>query len=249
MLFYLKKIITPFLMPPGVFIPLLILSCFYTFKKSKKVAIFNLIIATLIWAFSITPVSDLMLSGLEKGLRFPQDPLADCIVLLGGGIIDGVVDMTGTGIPTLEMQGRILTCVRAFRKFHIPIIISGGQPFKKRTPEYVIVRRFLLDLGVPDSMIIVEKRSKDTWENARYSALICKKKGFKKALLITSAYHMKRAIFCFKRAGMDIIPFPANFFTSPGKEYIWKDFLPHNFLNTYRAIHEYLGIIFYKIAY
>jgi uncharacterized SAM-binding protein YcdF (DUF218 family) len=113
------------------------------------------------------------------------------------------------------------------------------------------MKRFLIDLGVPEDKIIVDDRSRDTIESGRFSKILCDERGFKKPLLVTSAYHMKRAMFSFRKAGLAVVPLPAGFETWPGKVYGWVDYLPSaNALEkTAAAIHEYLGLFFYTIAY
>ena len=61
------------------------------------------------------------------------------------------------------------------------------------------MKRFLTDLGVPDPMIIVEDKSRDTIENARYARQICERRGFVRPILVTSAYHLKRSVLSFSK--------------------------------------------------
>ena len=89
----------------------------------------------------------------------------------------------------------------------------------------------------------------DTIENAKYTAEICKKIGYKKPLLVTSAYHMKRSVMSFEKAEMKVIPVPVQFKTWGKRKYGWEAFLPKGFENSHRALHEYLGLLFYKFAY
>jgi uncharacterized SAM-binding protein YcdF (DUF218 family) len=201
------------------------------------------------WAFSISPVADAMLRGLEYSFQIPDNPQGDVIVLLGGGVYDKVPDLSGVGAPTEDMIGRLVTAVRLQKKINIPIIVSGGAVFKGRKAEAPIVKRFLIDLGVPDKKIIIEDKSRDTIENARYTAEICKRLGYKKPILVTSAYHMKRSVMSFKKVNMDVIPFPSNFKTWKSRKYGWEDYLPRSLGNSSAAINEYMGFLFYKIAY
>lgn len=66
--------------------------------------------------------------------------------------------------------------------------------------------------------IILEDKSRDTFENALYTKEICIRSGFKNSMLITSASHMSRAVLSFKKVGMDVMPFPANFKTGSNKK-------------------------------
>jgi len=249
-MFMFKKILTPLLMPPGIFIVLLICAAVWLFLKRRwRAGFFNLLIAFLMWLLSISPVSDSLFRGLEAELKMPKAPSGDVIALLGGGISDGSPDLSGLGAPSEEMSARIITAVRLQRKLGVPIIVSGGSVFRGRKAEAVVVKRFLMDLGVPGDKIIAEDRSWDTIENARYSLEICRKFNYEKIILVTSAYHMKRAIMSFRKYDVDVLPVPANFRTWENKKYGWESYLPGDFDGFATAFHEYLGLIFYKIAY
>lgn len=203
------------------------------------------------WAFSTLPVADAMLNGLESDFRIPENPRGDVIILLGGGVYDNAPDLSGRGVPSEDMLGRIVTAVRLQKRLNIPVIISGGAVFNGKKAESPIVKRFLTDLGVPDKKVIIDDKSRDTIENARYTGEICEKLGYKKPILVTSAYHMRRSVMSFKKVNMDVLPFPANFKTWKIKKYGWEDYLPkaHAFKNVSTALHEHIGFIFYKIAY
>jgi len=168
-MFILKKILTAFLIPPGIFISLLICSGIWLFfRKSWKAGFLNCLIGIFIWLLSLAPVSDMMLRGLESGFKIPESPSGDVIILLGGGVYDEAPDLSGIGAPSGEMSGRIITAVRLQKKLDIPIVVSGGIVFDGRKAEAVIVRRFLIDLGLPSDKIIMEDRMRNTlWKFVR----------------------------------------------------------------------------------
>lgn len=248
--FILKKIITPFVLPPGIFVLLLLLSGYVFWRKKKlRAARLHIALGILLWTLTIVPVSDFMLGNLESGYSIPQKPRGDVIILLGGGVYEDAPDMTGTGTPSEPMLARVVTAIRLQKQLNVPVIISGGSVYEGRKSEAPIVRRFLIDLGVREDMIIVEGRSRDTIENARYSLEICNKAGYKNPILVTSAFHMKRSLMSFEKAGLKAAPFPAGFKTWNNKHYIWEDYLPHGLDGMAASLREYMGILFYKIAY
>lgn len=248
--FIFKKIATSFLLPPGIFIVIfLFLGFFFVLKKNWKAAFPNFLIAAVFWFLSIAPVSDFMLRGLESEFKIPENPRGDVIILLGGGVYDGVSDMSGIGAPSEEMLGRIITAVRLQKRLNIPVIVSSGSGFKFKKPEAPIVRRFLIDLGIPDRKVIIEEKSRDTIENAEFTREICKRLGYKKPILVTSASHMRRAVMSFEKVHLEVIPFPSGFKTWEGKKYWWEDYIPGGFDKAAIAIREYIGLIFYKLAY
>jgi uncharacterized SAM-binding protein YcdF (DUF218 family) len=251
-MFIFKKIVSAFLLPPGIFVALLLCSSVWLFsRKNVKAALVNFFLGCFLWVLSTSPVADALLRGLEHELAIPQNPKGDVIVLLGGGTYDNVPDLSGEGSPSEEMMGRLLTAVRLYRRLNIPIIVSGGKVYEEREAEAPVVKRFLVDLGVPPGMVIVEEKSRDTMENARNTAAICTKLGYRQPLLVTSAYHMKRAVLSFRKAGSEVVPFPTTFRVISGRRYGLQDYVPviSDLKNSSLAMKEYTGLIFYILAY
>jgi len=248
-MFIFKKILTPFLLPPGIFIICLLFSGgWFLFKEKQKIGIFNIVIGGLMWLLSTTPISNLMASGLDSNLHFSDNPKGDVIILLGGGVYDEAPDLSGIGVPTQRVQSGMITTFKLHRKLGIPIIVSGGKVFKFKKAEAPIMKRFLMDLGISGDQIITEENSRDTFENAKYTKKVCDKFGFKNPILITSAYHMKRSVVSFKKVGLEVTPFPSIFPSWREEPYHWNDYLPGNFKQISMAFREYLGIAYYKMA-
>lgn len=249
-MFLFKKMLTPFLLPQGIFVIALITSgIWFLLKKSRAAGIFNIILGIALWLVSTVPVGDALMRGLESNLELPTAPRGDVIIILGGGIHSEVKDLTGEGVPSEDMLARIVTAVRLQKKLDIPVIISSGMVFPWEKSEAIIGKRFLVDLGVPASKIIVEDKSRDTIENARYSKELCEQYRFKKPLLVTSALHMKRAMLSFKKFSLDVTPFPVNLHKGKDRSYVWMDYIPGNQENAALSLREYMGLIFYRIAY
>lgn len=251
-MFILKKILTPFLLPPGIFIVFLIYSGIrLLLKKQWNGGIVNFLAGIFIWTLSVSPVTDAIITGLESDFKIPENPQGDVIILLGGGSYTGTSDLSGIGSPTGDALGRIVTAARLQKRLNLPVIVSSGQVYKNKPSEAPIMKRFLIDLGVPSNKIMLEDKSRDTIENARYSRDICRKMGFKNPILVTSAYHMKRSILSFKKADIDVTPLPSDFKTWKDRKYGWEDYLPSVSAlgDAGRAVHEYIGLLFYRLAY
>lgn len=249
-MFMLKQLIKPFLLPPGIFIVLLMLfGVWFLFRKNWKMAISNLLVGLSMWLLSLSPVTDPMFKGLESGLEIPKNPQGDVIILLGHSVYDGGLDLSGVGSPSGCMLERMVTAIRLHQKSSIPIIISGDMDPQHKGAGTLIVKRFLVDLGVPRTDIILEEKSRDTLENAKYAREICERSDFNRPILVTSASHMKRSVMCFRKVGMDVIPFPAGFRSWEGKEYGCRAYLPGSFRNLSIALNEYIGLVFYKLLW
>ncbi|HEY1406456.1 MAG TPA: YdcF family protein [Spirochaetota bacterium] len=225
MLFVLKKIITSFILPPGIFIPLVLCVAVFQFRKKDRLWIVSVLIAVFIYLMSLPAISTSLIGSIEY--RAGDQSFfarADCIVLLGGGLTEGVRDLTGVSIPSQEASVRILDAARIYRIYKKPIIVSGGSVLGSG-PESFVLARFLADLGVPQSQILIEDRARDTGENARFVREICDQKGYRRVILVTSAYHAQRAEIFFERQGLFVLVYPSGQFAETSS-HTFLDYLP-----------------------
>ncbi len=251
-MFILKKIIAPFLMPPGLLILLLALyGGWLKVVKKRRGWKTPVVVACVLWVFSLWPVSGPMVRWLESDFYHCEVPSGDVIILLGGGIVQGAPDLTGAGFPSDLMLGRMVTAVRLAKRLDLPIIATGGKGLGSLEAEAPVIKRVLMDLGVPGSRIFMDDKASDTMENARFSKAICLENNFTRPILVTSAYHMKRSLLSFKRAGLDVAPYPAAFKSSPRVRRHWSEILPSAgaLSSVSMCMHELLGILFYSVFY
>ena len=214
---YLLKFGASWILPPGIFIILLTILTIYLTRINGKVA--ALVGAgTLIFYLMCTGfVAEKFMGSLEKAYSAPErldESGVDVIVLLGGGAITDVQDVDGAGTLSASPANRLLTAVRLQKILDVPILLSGGQGVDKDTSEAVISSRVLRSLGVPEEKILLETESVNTTQNAVYSAEILREKKFKRPLIVTSAFHMRRAVLNFSRQGIEVIPYPTDFTVS-----------------------------------
>lgn len=245
--FILKKIITSFILLPGL---LITISSIVALFSGKRLRIYTCILAGAVYILSIEPTSDLILKPLEDAYNLPEfSEVASCdaYVVLGGGIVEGAPDIDGRGSAGTALLPRLVTAYRLYRKYPKPIIISGGS-ISGGPSEAEIAGKLLISLGVPDEHIVKEPLSADTYENALRTKEAAKKKGARDIILITSAFHIKRAMLIFGRHFTKIVPYPADYRVSRGK-YTIISFLPNaeHFYHLAIAAKEYLGIMYYKL--
>jgi uncharacterized SAM-binding protein YcdF (DUF218 family) len=133
------------------------------------------------------------------------------------------------------------------------IIISGGESSifggKRKTAENDGIRQYLIDSGVRAEDIIQESQSRNTRDNAVNTAKILREQ-FKtnKCILITSSFHTPRAIGCFKKAGVEVVPFPAQYMQDKHDFWIDKFFPSEEALGVFYFVwHEMVGVVIYKI--
>ncbi|MEZ0361542.1 MAG: YdcF family protein [Hydrogenobacter sp.] len=206
-------------------------------RKKRSTYYISVTSALFLYMLSIEPVKDALLTPLESKYPVPEKFQADAIVVLGGGSYN-------TGILKEDSMKRLLTALIIHKKTGLPIILSGGA---ENFPDAEIMKSLLLQLGVDKRDIITEVRSRDTEENALYVQKICQQKNYNRILLVTSAYHLPRAVYSFKKMGMDVIPYPTDF--KRDLRYNLYSFLPKiSVLNdSVKAIREYFGILALKL--
>ena len=247
-MFILKKILTAMFLPLGFIILLLFFSAIFIKEKLRAWVV---VMALLIYALSIDPTTELILRSLEdayKPASLAEVKTCDVYVVLGGGVSENVPDISGNGMLNASALSRVVTAYRLYMRAQKPIIFSGGKIFN-RTPEADIAKRFLISLGVPSHHIIMEAKSIDTYENAKYVKEIADRYQFKKIVLITSAAHMKRSHLLFSKRFKEITPYPTDYQISRGA-YDMMSFLPDtsSLGMVEAAVKEYLGILYYKLT-
>ena len=197
-------------------------------------------------------VSGSMIRGLEGRYAVPDPvPEADCILVLSGGTLSRVPPR-----PTIEVDeagDRVLYAAYLYRQGKAPLAICTGGTGARPVAEDMA--EFLEFLGVPGEAIIKETKAKNTREHARNLYSLLKERGFKRILLVTSAMHMPRSMGVFLRLcpGIEFIPAPTDFRVVDEGTCRWyrQPFAPiptpHQLMNFTEAMHEYLGIAYYKL--
>jgi Uncharacterized conserved protein len=132
------------------------------------------------------------------------------------------------------------------------IFVSGGSPnvLIKERPESEYLKTYLRNIGVPDSDLCIESVSRNTYENAKYTGRAFSNQGWeKRIILVTSAFHIKRAQKCFEKAGFTVIPYSTDCLQSVDG-YTFGDFIipdPIMLYNWQLLIKEWVGYVVYGI--
>ena len=130
------------------------------------------------------------------------------------------------------------------------ILLDGGSGSLDRSDiEAPILRDYLLQVGVPDSVILVEPNSRNTRENALFAKPILDSVARDgRYLLVTSGYHIRRAMGCFNKAGIHTTPYSTDRVGGPLKFQFDYMFIPNveAFLAWGPLIHEWIGYLTYK---
>lgn len=240
---YIIKFIYGFLLPPGIFIILLLIISLWFYRYHKWMARVLFVFTVCLYLFSIQITGDLIIHSLETNYQPPKTINGDVIVMLGAGATGDTADIDGRGQLSGHAANRLLTTARMYKKTHLPIIVSGGSVFEDSGNEAEISKRQLMTLGIPENKIIIENKSLNTEQNAYFTKKIMNEKNFEHPILVTSAFHMKRSILNFSRIGIDVIPYPTDFKTNQTITIYPNKFVPSDLQNVNLALKEYLGIL------
>jgi uncharacterized SAM-binding protein YcdF (DUF218 family) len=200
--------------------------------------------AAIAYAGALGRVGNLLLGRLERQYPPLLDaslPPVDYIVVLGSGYAprDGI-----SVTAALDEDGlvRITEGVRLVRRLGaVRLVVSGGAP-PGQTPPAFGYAKLAHEFGVEDASLVILDGSLDTGDEARSVAALVGSSPF---ILVTSAYHMPRAMRLMERTGARPIPAPAGQLVNQSGGSGWRDFLPssNGLRKTERALHEYEGLM------
>jgi uncharacterized SAM-binding protein YcdF (DUF218 family) len=173
-----------------------------------------------------------------------------------GIVLSGMLtyDMTLKKYQFSRGSDRLLQALILYKKKKIKkIVFTGGSGSITYSyiKEGILIRNFLLRMGIPPSDFFIESESVNTRENAVFTKPILDKEFPKgKFLLITSAYHMRRSLACFRKAGIEVTPYSTDRESGPRKYVFDHLFIPDlSALQTWQTvIHESTGLLIYKLA-
>ncbi|MFC3694231.1 YdcF family protein [Chenggangzhangella methanolivorans] len=199
--------------------------------------------------FGLSPAANLLLLPLEE--RFPRtriDAAPDGIIVLGGSF-DTVVAGARREIALTEAAERLTEIATLARRWpEARIVFSGGsgQIIYDGATEADLAARVFESFGVPAERMIFEGRSRNTVENARFTRELVTPAPNERWLLVTSAYHMPRAVGCFRKVGFDVEAWPVDFRTR-GPEDAARPFssVSAGLRRTDVAVREWVGLVTY----
>ncbi|MBV1701544.1 MAG: YdcF family protein [Hyphomicrobiales bacterium] len=220
--------------------------------RGGRIALTFGVLGLFIGAF--TPLGNALLAPLEN--RFPLPNVAamtppDGILVLGGAMDEDMSDLRHSA--TLTQDGSRMTLGVALARVYpnAKLVFSGGSGhlLGARYTEADAAKSLWLSLGVPASQMRFEDRSRNTFENARFTKALLHPVTGRVWLLVTSAYHMPRAVGIFRKAGFDVVPVPTAYRTKPWPKWLAPDFEASRNLQTLDiAVHEWLGLIAYRLS-
>lgn len=121
----------------------------------------------------------------------------DAVIVLGAAVLV-------PGIPGPALRRRIEHGADVFFASGARYLVVSGGVVAAPPAEAVLMRSIALERGVPEERIVLEDMARNTFENAVYSGLIIRREGWQRSIVVTDAYHLPRALFCFRRLGLAV---------------------------------------------
>jgi uncharacterized SAM-binding protein YcdF (DUF218 family) len=254
MFFILSKILGFFALPSNLLIAIGLLGLVLLLTRFTRLASWLVVTSLVLIALAgLSPLGNALLLPLEQ--RFPPWDASrgspDGIVVLGGAISPDISAARGA-VALDEAAERITVTAELARRYpNARIVFAGGSSalvFEEGAEAAFAVRE-LEALGVAHDRIAAEEQSRNTIENAVFSRLIANPKPGEHWLLVTSAYHMPRAMAVFRAAGFPVEAYPVDWRTRGPIDAV-RPFvsLGEGLRRTDTAVHEWIGLLAYRLS-
>lgn len=244
---FLYQLIKALVLPPGLFLVLLALALKWRWRWPVWLTL------VLLYLLSTPFVAGTLALGLETNLALDETRLAQsqaqAILVLGGGRQTQAPEY-GADTPGTASMERLRYAARLARQTGLPVMVSGGSPFREEEISEAELGRRVLEEDFGLKNVLVEGESPDTRTNIRLSAERLKDLGYTRVLLVTHAWHLPRALDECARVGLDAVPAPMGFIsTNLALKPAWRQWLPgaKALWESRLLLHEYLGRLWYTL--
>ena len=252
--------------PPGVVVLMLLLTFLAYLRRAWLGAGMLILSAATLVALSLPLTAHWLINGLqnskppelvpmaEKGpqasLYVLKDSLKDppmAIVVLGHGRTPDAPEYDFQDTASAYGLERLRYAALLQRKTGLPVLVSGGAPNGETTAEADFMQKILAE-EFRVNVKWVERESRTTQENARYSQALLSAAKVRHVYLVTHSWHMRRAARAFESAGIKVTPAPTGFHTLERNARAFHSYLPSasGMHLTALALHERLGFIWYS---
>ena len=241
------NLIAAALLPPVLLVLLLASGLILHPRRPRLAMSLILLSTTALYALSTPWVGGLLLKTLEISRPISADAIskADAIIILGGGRRIGAIEYGGDTLNGISLE-RLRYAAHLHRSSGLPILVTGGKPGGGTLAEGRIMQQVLLsEYGIASRW--VEDAALTTWDNAHLSARHLKPNQIQRIVLVTHAWHLRRALPLFEAQGLSVAPAGIQFSSIQLDSVL--DVLPTTagLRDSTFALHEWLGIVWYKL--
>lgn len=223
MFFILSKVLVVFIFPLTWAFGLLVYAAFTKRQKRKQALL--IVAITLLYFFSNRFTADTMARIWDVAPYQPSAKTYSCVVLLGGFVSE---DESGQGYFNWAADRYTQATKLLANHTASHLLFSGGSSdiYPDGFSEAAFVKAELKKQNFADSLILLDGKARNTAENAIFAKQLLKQANLQPPyLMVTSAFHMRRAMLIFKKAGINVVPYTSNNM-APIRHIYLKDFLP-----------------------
>jgi uncharacterized SAM-binding protein YcdF (DUF218 family) len=253
MFYYASKIAWFFATPSNLLPSLILIGLVLTLTRLRRTG----------WALAFLGVAGLFAGGLgplanwliipleERFAPFRDDgrPVAGIVVL--GGAVEADESLARGQLTVNEAAERVIALADLARRYPAAkVVFSGGaSSLVEQAVEAEGVARFIGELGLARERLVLEDHSRTTRENALYSRELLKPQPDERWLLVTSAWHMPRAVGSFRRVGFSVTPYPVDYRTRGPQDAVrFFPFVANGLRRLDLAAKEWMGLLAYRLA-
>jgi uncharacterized SAM-binding protein YcdF (DUF218 family) len=253
--FILSKTVGVLLLPTNFLIVLALIGAVLSMTRFALMGRRIMIAAIVLLALAaFSPSGNLLLYPLES--RFPAWSAAqgapDGIVVLGGPIDPDLSVAHGTPVIRTAPDRIVAAAALALKYPNAKIMFSGGNAslISNDAREADYAAAVFESLGVDRARLIMDRASRNTYENAVLSRQLAGPKPGERWLLVTSAFHMPRAVGLFRKVGFAVEPYPVDWHVGRDASDIlaFTQFSTDGLVRTDIAVREWLGLVAYWFA-
>jgi uncharacterized SAM-binding protein YcdF (DUF218 family) len=252
--FYVSKVAWFFATPSNLIASLILLGLALSLlRRTRRLGIGLGLAATVgLFVAGLSPLATLLILPLEQ--RFPafrdDGRPVDGIVILGGAVQSDESVRRGQ-LAVNEAAERFVAAIDLGRRYPgARIVLSGGSAslLAEGAPEADVALEHLVRLGLPAGSLEVENRSRTTAENAAFARALADPKLGERWLLVTSAWHMPRAVAVFRKAGFDVTAYPVDYRTRGDGSMPVFGFISEGLRRLDIAAKEWAGLVGYYVG-
>ena len=251
MFFFLSKTLGIMLLPVNFLIGAGVLGAILLATRWKSLGRRLMIVSPVLLAIcGFSPLGNLLLYPLEQ--RFPpwdaSQGAPDGIIVLGASIEAGISAAHGTPVVRSAPDRILAAAALAQRYPKARIVFSGGSGnlISSGAREADFAGAVFESLGIAKSRLIMERRSRNTQENAEFSRALVAPKDGERWLLVTSAFHMPRSVGLFRKAGFAVEPYPVDWWVGGrGDLLAFSSAAIEGLQRTDIAVREWIGLAAY----
>ena len=241
------SVLKSIILPPGIIIIIALIGIILIIRRKNAGLYLVSLAVTLLYIFSTPVFSGYLVSKLEPdqalNMDEPGNERAGAIVVLGCGRYPDAPEYGADDISECSLI-RLRYAMELLKHKQLPVLLSGGSVYGEQVPEARIME-MILNEHFRQKATWLDSLSKNTLENAEFSARLLKQQNIDKIYLVTHAIHMKRASLAFEKQKIEVVPAPTYFysFNRSGRKFI--NYLPSigALTMTNAGLHEIFGIL------